>query len=198
VVVHSPRHARSFTELTDDEVGLTARAWRERAAVVPIPYLHASINEGRYAGASLAHTHSQLAWFGSAPPAVEGERDAVEELLAVAPVVAESDGVAVVANPAGRLPYELAIAPRERPATSAFRDDRLSTALLALRDAMRRLRVVEGPVPWNAWVHDGPWWHVEVVPRVTVLAGLELGAGVYVNVVPPEQAAEALRMRPGP
>jgi UDPglucose--hexose-1-phosphate uridylyltransferase len=152
----------------------------------------------RDGGASLAHTHSQLAWFGSAPPAVEDERDAVEDLLAAAPLVAESDGIVVVANPAGRLPYELLVAPRERPTTSAFRDDRLAGALLALRDAMRRLRAVEGAVPWNAWLHDGPWWHVEVVPRLTVLAGLELGAGIYVNVVAPEQAAQALQERSGP
>jgi UDPglucose--hexose-1-phosphate uridylyltransferase len=47
--------------------------------------------------------------------------------------------------------------------------------------------------PWNAWLHHGPPWHLHFVPRLTALAGLELGAGVYVNIVPPEQAAEALK-----
>jgi UDPglucose--hexose-1-phosphate uridylyltransferase len=55
------------------------------------------------------------------------------------------------------------------------------------------LHSAEGPVPLNAWLHTGAHWHVEVVPRLTVLAGLELGAGLYVNWLPPEEAAAALR-----
>jgi UDPglucose--hexose-1-phosphate uridylyltransferase len=52
---------------------------------------------------------------------------------------------------------------------------------------------VEGAVPLNAWVHDGDHWHIEIVPRLSVLASIELGAGIYVNTVPPETAAAALR-----
>ena len=59
-----------------------------------------------------------------------------------------------------------------------------------LRNVVRRLRAVEGPVPWNAWLHDG---HIELVPRLTVFAGIELGAGIYVNTLAPEDAAAALR-----
>jgi len=55
------------------------------------------------------------------------------------------------------------------------------------------LRAVEGPVPWNAWLHDTGHWHLEVVPRLTTLAGIELGAGIFVLTVPPEDAAERLR-----
>jgi UDPglucose--hexose-1-phosphate uridylyltransferase len=55
------------------------------------------------------------------------------------------------------------------------------------------LRSVEGPVPINAWAHSGGHWHIEVLPRLTVLAGLELGAGLYVNPLPPEIGAAALR-----
>jgi galactose-1-phosphate uridylyltransferase len=53
-----------------------------------------------------------------------------------------------------------------------------------------RLRTVEGAVPWNAWLHGD---HIELVPRLTILAGVELGAGIYVNTVAPEDAAAALR-----
>ena len=197
VVVHSARHVRTFAELADEEVSLTARAWSERAYAPGPPYLHAMVNEGRFAGASLAHSHSQLAWFGSPPAAVAVEEDAVGEVLAAAPVVEERDGLAVVAHPAGRVPYELLLAPPERPAGGAFADERLAGALLLLRDTIRRLRTVEGPLPWNAWLHDGPWWHLEIVPRLTVLAGLELGAGIHVNVVGPEDAAATLRAASG-
>ena len=65
-------------------------------------------------------------------------------------------------------------------------------AVTLLHEAVRRLHDVEGPTPVNAWLHTGAHWHIEVVPRLTVLAGLELGAGLYVNWLPPEEAASRL------
>jgi UDPglucose--hexose-1-phosphate uridylyltransferase len=86
-----------------------------------------------------------------------------------------------VVHRAGRLPYETLIG------GDPFH---LEAALLLLRDVVSRLRAVEGPVPWNAWLHER---HLELVPRLSVLAGVELGAGIYVNTVAPEDAAVALR-----
>ena len=40
---------------------------------------------------------------------------------------------------------------------------------------------LEGPCPMNLWLHESGHWHIEVVPRLTVLAGIELGAGIFVN-----------------
>ena len=59
--------------------------------------------------------------------------------------------------------------------------------------SLGRLHAVEGLVPANAWLHDRGHWHIEVVPRLTVFAGIELGAGIYVNALAPEDAAAALR-----
>ena len=191
VVVHSPRHVRSFAELSDAEIAAVGGAWRERARTEPGGYLLALVNEGRFAGASRAHSHSQLVWLRETPPAVASETGAVEAVLGEYEL-AEDDGLALAVHPVGRVPYELVIAPRE-PDGLAFSDRRLGAALRLLREAARRLRALEGPLPWNAWLHDGPHWHLEVLPRLTQLAGLELGAGIYVNVVPPEEAAARLR-----
>ena len=86
-----------------------------------------------------------------------------------------------VAHRAGRLPYETLIGGEPFD---------LATGLRLLRDVVSRLRTLEGAVPWNAWLHEG---HLEVVPRLSVLAGVELGAGIYVNTVAPEDAAAALQ-----
>ena len=51
----------------------------------------------------------------------------------------------------------------------------------------------ETSVPLNAWLHGGTHWHLELFPRTATLAGLELGAGVYVDTVAPERAAAELR-----
>ena len=58
---------------------------------------------------------------------------------------------------------------------------------------LRRLQELEGEVPLNAWLHDTGHWHLEVLPRLSVLAGIELGAGIYVNALPPDGAAANLR-----
>jgi UDPglucose--hexose-1-phosphate uridylyltransferase len=155
------------------------------------------INEGRAAGASLPHSHSQLVWLRDPPPAVAGEAEGgLRELVAAAREaelgITRRADVAAFAHPAGRLPYEATIASEEQiapwPDGAA-----LISALEVLRDAVRRLQRVEGPVPWNAWLHHGIDWHIELVPRLATLAGIELGAGIYVNTVAPKDAAAALR-----
>ena len=74
VVVHSPEHVRSLAELDDEQVALVAEAWRQRREAEPAGYLHAIVNEGKAAGGSLAHSHSQLVWLPGPPPAVTAER----------------------------------------------------------------------------------------------------------------------------
>lgn len=189
VVVHTPRHARSLAELDDDEIALVAEAWQRRAHDEPTPYLHALVNEGRLAGASLAHSHSQLVWLPEPPPAVRAESGS---LPLGENVVVERDGVVLCCPAAGRAPYELLIAPAE-PEANAFGNPRLATALSLVAEGLRRVQRDVGPCPVNVWLHDGPHWHLEVVPRLTTFAGLELGAGIWVNTLAPEEAAARLR-----
>jgi UDPglucose--hexose-1-phosphate uridylyltransferase len=193
VVVHSPEHLRTIAELADDQLDLVAEAWQLRAAAARregFAYVHALVNEGREAGSSLPHTHSQLAWFRDVPPAPAAEGDF--EALLDGPVVLERDGLVLLCPAAPRLPYELLIAPAEREA-NAFESDLLAPALRLAADAVRRLHRVRADAPFNLWLHDVDWWHIELVPRLSVLAGLELGAGVYVNTLDPAEAARELR-----
>jgi UDPglucose--hexose-1-phosphate uridylyltransferase len=204
-VISTPRHVRSFAELTDGEVEGVATAWRERARAAQaagFPYVLALLNEGREAGASLPHNHTQLAWLPEEPPAVRAEREDGEcsvcthvaaEIEAADRLILERDGIALFAAYGGRLPYELLVVPREHEDGSAFESDRLAPALAVLAEALRRLHGLEGPLAVNAWLHAEGHWHLEVLPRLTVLAGIELGAGIYVNSLAPEAAAEALR-----
>jgi UDPglucose--hexose-1-phosphate uridylyltransferase len=192
VVVHTPRHVRTFAELTDEELDATATAWRERTAAARAEgyaYVHALVNEGREAGASLPHSHSQLVWLRDVPPAVASENpEGVRELLSDESLwIGEADGVVTAAHRAGRLPYELVIAAQTPGALD------LTAVLRSLRSAVARLRALEGALPWNAWLHDGPHPHVELVPRLSVQAGVELGAGIAINTLAPEEAAQRLR-----
>jgi UDPglucose--hexose-1-phosphate uridylyltransferase len=149
--------------------------------------LLALVNEGRLAGASLPHSHSQLVWMRDAPPAIAEEHpEHIPELLEL--VVARRGGVVAAVHPVGAGPYECLIAPPDG-------EGALEDGLLLLRDVVRRLQSIEGMRPWNAWLHSGPPWHLHFVPRLTAFAGVELGASLFINVLPPEQAAERLRAR---
>jgi UDPglucose--hexose-1-phosphate uridylyltransferase len=183
VVVHSRRHIRSIAEAEAGELELVAETWRRRAAAEP-GHVFPLLNEGRESGASLAHSHSQLVWLPEEPPARARP-------LAVA--VLEKDGLVVTCPWASRVPYETVIAPSE-PEADALESVSLAPALKLLADLVRRLQHLEGQVPLNAWLERSPDdWQLVLFPRLNILAGLELGAGVFVNTVPPEEAAVRLR-----
>jgi UDPglucose--hexose-1-phosphate uridylyltransferase len=190
------------------ELDWVAEAWQARAAAARdagFPYVQALVNEGRAAGASLAHSHSQLVWLPELPPLVVQEQAAqsghgtcvlcrmlAEEREQRIRIVAERDGLVLLCPFAGRQPYELLVAPEECE-EDAFASAKLGAALALVADGLRRLRVAEENVAANAWVHAQGHWHIEVLPRLTTLAGLELGAGYYVNTLAPESAAGLLR-----
>jgi len=187
VVVHGHEHRRSLGELDDRTLELVAEAWQRRArdaggTVFPI------VNEGHEAGASLPHSHSQLAWLPGPPPALTAERGAP-----TGEIVLERDGLAASCPEASRVPYELVVAPLNGE-RDGLRSELLGAALRLLAELVRRVQRARGEAtPFNAWLHQGEPWHLELLPRTTRFAELELGAGVYINPVPPDVAAAALR-----
>lgn len=178
-MIHSPEHVRRFAELPDEQIPAVAEAWEKR--IGDDTAVLALINEGHIAGASLAHSHSQLVW-------TEIPAEGLEHLpeLVGTYEVARRGGVVSAVHPVGASPYECLIASVDAGGT-------LADGLVLLRDLVRRFHDTVGVRPWNAWLHPGPSWHLHFVPRLTALAGIELGAQIYVNVVPPDRAAAELR-----
>jgi UDPglucose--hexose-1-phosphate uridylyltransferase len=204
VVVHAPFHARSIVELGDAQLGLIAEAWRLRATAARaegFEHVFACVNEGKAGGASLMHSHSQLVWLREQPPVPAAEQSGegcrlcdylAQEREEGSRVVVERDGLMLLCPYASRAPYECLIAPLEHE-DSGFQSVLLGGGLALAAEALRRLHALEGPLPANLWLHEGGHWHLELLPRLTVFASVELGAGHYVNTLPPEDAAQALR-----
>jgi UDPglucose--hexose-1-phosphate uridylyltransferase len=178
-------------------------------------YVHVLVNERREGGASLPHTHAQVYALDFVPAQVARERERFgayatrtmgsnllgdlvqEEVRRRERIVAIDDEAVLLAPFASRLPFQLMLAPRTPRAR--FDDDGPSGAAL-LRDALVRLKRHFGASPpLNLWVRTAPRgadhfaWRIDVVPRLTHLAGLELGTGVHLNIVAPEHAAAVLR-----
>jgi UDPglucose--hexose-1-phosphate uridylyltransferase len=216
VIVNAPDSVSSLADLEVEQVRLAVDVWRERMrAHERAAYVHVIVNERREAGASLPHTHAQLYALDFVPASIARERERFgayavrtmggnlladylqEEVRRRERIVAIDDEAVCLAPYGGRLPYQLMIVPRT--ARERFQDDGPAGAAL-LHEALRRLRARFGTSPpLNLWVRTAPQgadhycWRIDIVPRLTHLAGLELGTGVHLNIVPPELAARELR-----
>lgn len=133
-----------------------------------------------------------------------------EEVRTGARLVYENNGFAVFCPYAARAPFEMAIYPkRQCPDFHGISDQECAQFADVLRTALRKLvRALDHPAynlmlftaPTRSERHDH-WttierdfrWHVEILPRLQHLGGLELGTGCWVNGVWPETAADYLR-----
>ena len=214
--MNAPGPARTLAELDPAQLETAMDVWRERMRARPeAAYVHVSVNEGRTAGASLPHTHAQLYALPFVQAAVARERerftayadrtqgrnlleDLLQEEVRIRERVVAIDSEAVAICPfASRVPFQLQVIPR-RPQTRFEDDGPLGAALV--HQVLGRLERVLGAVPpLNLWVRTAPrgarffCWRIDVLPRLAQLAGLELGTGLHLNVMPPERAAAALR-----
>jgi UDPglucose--hexose-1-phosphate uridylyltransferase len=204
VVIHGPAHEVTFAALDADVLGTVAMAWEaRRTAHADAAWTAVAVNEGPAAGASLDHSHSQIVPFTELPPVVETQAAAFGEQCSLcwalgvegARTVRHEDGLRTIAPAWSRFAYELWIAPGAHVAAPGWHE-----LTAAIADAARRLRAVLGAdLAWNCVVYAAPagndrWhWHAEVWPRLTVVAAAELGAGVWINIVDPDIAAEELR-----
>jgi UDPglucose--hexose-1-phosphate uridylyltransferase len=215
VIVNSPAHVTAMAELGEEQFGAAVATWRERMrAHAEASYVQLIVNEGGGAGASLEHTHAQLYALSFVPAAVARERERagayaertagggllsdilVEEVRRSERLVAIDDEAALICPWASRGPFELRVIPRRE--SPSFAEDETGAAMI--RTALRVLaNRFGGPPELNLWVRTAPrgaqqfGWHVDVLPRLTIDAGFELGTGVDINVYPPERAASDLR-----
>jgi UDPglucose--hexose-1-phosphate uridylyltransferase len=211
VVVLSPAHDRSFGQLDDDQAVEVVQMLRDRTRFhldAGHAYVQVIINHGRAAGASIAHPHAQIVAIDFVPPAVTSalERyaaagsDLVRDDLAEGIPIVERAGTAAWCPHAPAAPYEFRAAPIDDVGArfDLASDDDAADLAVVLRDGLARLLATLGDVPYNLVLHtavgDAPFhWYVEVQPRLTIIAGFELGTGVFVNTLPPERAAAELR-----
>jgi len=177
-------------------------------------------NYGRVAGASLSHPHSQLVATPVIPGVVASElqgarryaeyrdrcvfcdilrQEAEEEKR----LVAQNEHFIVCEPYASRTPFETWLLPRRHCASfAAISADEQTGFAAILGETLRRLHFCLDDPPYNYNIHTAPCdsdedagfhWHLSIAPRLTIAAGFEMGTGIYINVTPPEMAADYLR-----
>jgi UDPglucose--hexose-1-phosphate uridylyltransferase len=185
-----------------------------------VRYITIFRNHGPGAGTSLSHPHSQLLATPVVPAFMRTKHEIAEryfddtnrnlysslrdaELQADERIVlTTSDFVAFVPF-AAFVPYEMWIMPCTERASFCFATlDELHGFAFALRTCLTKLQSVCGDVNYNYILHSSPIkdeqeayysWHLQIIPRLTQPAGLELGSHMYINPVLPEIAASKLR-----
>jgi UDPglucose--hexose-1-phosphate uridylyltransferase len=177
-------------------------------------------NVGAAGGASLEHTHSQLIVTPIVPVSVWEEMTGAlefynyrgrciycdivsQELAGEKRVVYDSSCFTAICPFASRFPFETWIVPKTH--SSHFENiprpavDDLGHVLHQVLNKLER--ALDNPA-YNYIIHTAPFdhgemphyhWHIEVIPRLTKIAGFEWGSGFYINPVPPESAAGFLR-----
>src|SRR4030095_8443509 len=187
---------------------------------VRLRYILIFKNHGAAAGATLEHPHSQLIALPIVPDFVREEIDGARRHFAIKErcvfcdiarqdladgrrIVLENADVVALAPSAPRFPFETWLLPKRHGARfeEAPRHEYESLAR-ALKQLLQRMdRALESP-PYSLIVHTSPFaddvgaiyhWHVEVMPKLTRVAGFEGGTGFYINPTSPEEAGQVLR-----
>ncbi len=177
-------------------------------------------NHGERAGTSLIHPHSQIVGTPVAPLLVRKKyevaishfddtgrclyRDLVdEECSSKVRVLFESTRFVVFLPFASRVPFEIWIAPKYEESTFGHVEHgHLAELADVLRRTLKTLDDALGDPDFNYILHSAPpeddtkhyfLWHIQILPRLTTIAGFELGSGIFINTILPEDAAIHLK-----
>ena len=180
-------------------------------------------NHGFLAGASVYHNHSQILSMPIIPPGIlkniKGAKDFFErtgervhemiiewETEQNKRIIYENEKFIALCPFVSRTPYEMRIFPKKKSSNFGDTPDE-DFALLAeiLNKILRKLHIALNNPDYTFFIHTSPikkdnsdlydfyHWHIEIMPRFSIAAGLELGTNVFVNTVDPDDAAKLLR-----
>lgn len=177
-------------------------------------------NHGSGAGTSLEHPHSQLIGTPVISHQVRGRlwealrhydeygecifcRALQEEIESQTRIVVASDAFIALAPFASPTPFAVHIYPRRHMASFGdITDSEIADLGFVLRTVLAKLYVGLGDPDYNYTIRSAPventganyyHWYLSVIPRLTQVAGFELGSGMFINTVLPEAAAKFLR-----
>lgn len=180
-------------------------------------------NHGRLAGASVYHNHSQILSMPIIPPGIlkniKGAKEFFErtgekvhemliewELEQNKRIIFENEKFIALCPFVSRTPYEMRIFPKNKSSNFGdIKDEDIIFLAEALNKVLRKLYSALNNPDYTFFIHTSPvkkdnsdlynfyHWHIEIMPRFSIAAGMELGTNVFVNTVDPDEAAKLLR-----
>lgn len=222
VVIETPLHNKGMNELGEDNIHTIFNVFRDRFIELSnfknISHVQIFKNSGKYGGASIAHSHSQIVALPVIPPRLQRALNNCQnyynekkkcvicdiinaELERDIRVIYKNDGFVSCLSFAPRFSYETVIFPLSH---KAIFSDVTNTEISLLTDAfyntMKLLSNVLNDFPYNIVLNTAPFkytsefhWHLEIIPRIMHHAGMELATGIFVNTISPEEAVKAIK-----
>ena len=211
IIVETPSSTKQLWDLPSADMVKLLTIYNQRITELEkrkhIKYVLVVKNHGIMAGASLSHSHTQVASLSMLPPVVKQELIATKGNCKYCSVINlerksarkcfENDSVIAFAPYASRFSYELWILPKKHiRKLSDFSEKELEDFAHILNTALKKLKKLD--VDYNYYLHYAPsrtdlHLHVELTPRLERWAGIELSSGVSINSVSPESAAKFYR-----
>ena len=222
IIVPTPTHDDKFINFSKEQWAGLINVLNDMVQylygnkVKGVGYVSIFINNGKEAGVSIKHPHVQIVTTQNIPPPISNEISGLERhptfgrCLHCNIIRSETGGPRniysskhfIAITPwASFNPYEFWIYPiKHETKFSEISADKVDDLAQMLKIMMGALGATVGDISFNLVFHISPekrttkqlHWHIEVYPRLTTYAGLELGSGIYVNPVPPEQACSVL------
>jgi UDPglucose--hexose-1-phosphate uridylyltransferase len=222
VLIESPDHDEHPSVARLKQLGLAIGACIDRLNVLSrkryVRYVSLFKNYRPEAGASISHAHSQIMATPILPKLIgeelrasrkfqERERGCVfckvvANEIKGPRVIYQNTSFAAIAPWASVYNFEFWILPkRHSPSIRYAKPSEIDELAIAMRSCLGGLsRLLQDP-PYNLGFHLAPssmrvghyHWHIEVYPKLGSMGGFELSTGMYINTMPPERAAEALR-----
>ncbi|HEY0139822.1 MAG TPA: DUF4931 domain-containing protein [Thermoanaerobaculia bacterium] len=195
VIVESSEHDASFDSIAhaEDVVATYLERYRAHASA---EYVAVFKNEGERAGASIPHVHSQVMPLDFTPPRIAREAEAFRDDHcplcddAAGEVIGESESFAWLAPYGSSMPYQQWLVPREHHnEMSGAAAGELAAWLQRSAAKMRELAPAFNWAFVNFPRHQRAHWYVDLFPRLTAIAGFELGTGTFVEIIDPAAAA---------
>lgn len=222
VLVESPNHVEHPAVARIDKLVHVISGYVDRLKELSskpyVKYVSIFRNHGLDAGASLSHAHSQIIATPIVPTTMSEELRTSKEFYEAhgscvfcdilkrekggPRFVWENQDFAAFTSWAGVNPFEFWIMPKIHQGTLLYMEPKTAEGLAeALKTCLGGLRSLLSDPPYNYGFHVAPdrnscehyHWHLEVYPRLSIWAGFEKSTGMYINTVPPEDAAKSLK-----
>ncbi len=223
MVIEAPHHGATIQNSTLEQVREVIWAYKQRLLEIKKNprYKHFMIVKNSGEGvSSFTHSHSHIVATPIIPKRIEEELEGAreyyhyhdrclfcdiikQEAKEQSRLVFENDNFIVFCPFASRFPFEMEITPKfHQPFFEMLENNQVHSFASALQTALRKLEALLPGQPYNFVLHTSPCsdsyrefyhWHVELIPKLTKIAGFEWGSGFYINPTTPEDAAKMLR-----
>lgn len=193
IVIHTPQHLHSISELSVEQVKLIIEAYVNRFnAHLKQGTVVIFSNSGHDAGESINHSHSQVAVVPHEVPIVV---PSLEEFLDYRGEFLQVKDFMMISPPYSQWPDEVWIVPAERGKLfGEITYEEMENLAYVLRRLVYIFEERHGEdFPYNFYIYPRRDWYLRIMPRAKIPGGFEIATGIFVNTQDPRDTMDFIK-----